>query len=119
MVSESRPGASVPASSHTACSITPAAGGEFTYRQYTGTYLEIDSAADLEAARSEDLAQARVQVLGDVSPGRDALGVDPQAERTPGREVLSQRLLRRRAQRLPRPEEEQATELRADPARFD
>lgn len=31
---------------------TPAAGGEFTYRQYTGSYLEIDSAADLEAARA-------------------------------------------------------------------
>ncbi|MEO6393010.1 MAG: metallophosphoesterase family protein [Pyrinomonadaceae bacterium] len=30
---------------------TPAAGGEFTYHQYTGTYLEIDSVADLTAAR--------------------------------------------------------------------
>jgi serine/threonine protein phosphatase 1 len=31
---------------------TAAAGGEFTYHQYTGSRLEIDSAADLEAARA-------------------------------------------------------------------
>jgi serine/threonine protein phosphatase 1 len=31
---------------------TAAAGGEFTFRQYTGNFLEVDSAADLEAARA-------------------------------------------------------------------